>query len=129
MFARVLLVVVIPIGLAALSGCGPDRLDFNKTIAFDPALESPAFDLDPQSKQQTFTVKYESTVEPVTVAVYKTEDAKEPDRAKPANALGSESGKTSGSFTVPIPAKTAVRVVISGPKKKTEVKLHLSNRG
>jgi len=126
--ARILLFLVLPIGLAALSGCGPDRLDFSKTVAYDPGSEPPAFDLDPQSKPQTFTVKYESTTEPVTVAVYKAEDAQDVYRVKPTTALGYESGKTSGTFTVPIPAKTAVRVVLSGPSKKTEIKLQLSNR-
>ncbi len=128
MFARILPVLVMSIGLATLSGCGPDRLDFSKTVTLE-AVEFKMYDLDAQSKPQTFTIKYESTPEPVTISVYRTDDAKEPDMAKPANALGSESGKTSGTFTVPIPAKTAVRVVISGAKKKTEVKLNLTNRG
>lgn len=128
MFAR-LIPCVAAAALLGLAGCGPAVLDQRVNWVIDPG-ETPAraLDLDAQPKPQTLTVEYESSAAEVEVGVYKAADAKELETVQTSKALKAESGKKSGSLTVDIPEKTAVRVVVGGSRKKTDVKLHVTNK-
>jgi hypothetical protein len=116
-------------GLLALAGCGPAKLDETKTLVIDPA-ESPARSviLSAQPKAQAVTVEFESTADEVNVGVFKDADAKDLNTVAWAKAIKAETGKKSGTFTADIPENTAAQVVVGESKKKTDVKVHVTNK-
>jgi hypothetical protein len=120
---------VVVAGLLGLAGCGPAKLDVNHTLSIEPG-EAKALDLKAQPKPQAVTVEYDSAAVEVTVGLFKAADVPDADmEAVPlTKALKGETGKKDGTFTADVPADTATRVVVRGANKKTDVKLHVTNR-
>jgi hypothetical protein len=120
---------VLAVGLVALSGCGPARLEETKTLAADPA-ESPYLELPAQPVPQTIKVEYDSSACEVDIGLYKASEVREGNEghADVKKAMKGESGKKSGSFSVDVPEKTATKLIINSAKVKTNVKVHLTNR-
>lgn len=128
MVPRMVVTAVVAAGLVAAAGCGPAKLDETRTYSLDPGGDSGrALDLPAQPKPQTITVTYESA-EPVGVGIYKAGDVGEGLFVQPAKALKAEAGKTAGTLTADVPENTATRVVVSVETKKTDVKLHVTNK-
>lgn len=130
MFARFIIAPLGLLGLLALSGCGPAKLDETKNWTLEPG-EGHALDTSAQPKPQTITVEFESSAAPVDVLVFKAADAPGDDgivEAAADKALGSKRGEKSGSFSAEVPENTPTRVVARGAMKKTDVKLHVTNR-
>jgi hypothetical protein len=124
-FVSVAMVAVASIGLA---GCGPAKLDVNKTYTLDVG-EAQAIDLPAIPKPQKITVEFSATAGDVTVLVFKESDAKGTDGLLDADlgkSLGKKTGK-SDSFTVDVPENTATRVIARGATKKTDVTLKVTN--
>ncbi|MDB5309919.1 MAG: hypothetical protein JWO38_4121 [Gemmataceae bacterium] len=127
MFARAM-TLSAAVGLLALSGCGPGKLDETKNWTLDPN-DSPAHALilSAQPKPQTVTVEYDSTAGEISVGVFKDADAKSLDTIQWSKAIKTETGKKSGTLVVDIPENTATQVVIGDSAKKTDVKVHVTN--
>jgi hypothetical protein len=120
--------VAVALVLLAFAGCGPATLKEEKNYTVE-AGEAKSFDLPAISKAQTINVEFTSNPAEVTVFVLK--DPKGDDGAKeepptPAQVMGQKQGK-SGTFSVPVPEKTATRVLVRGAKAKTEVTLKVTN--
>lgn len=126
MIARVILLSAALVGILSLAGCGPAKLDVSKTYTIDAGGAQP-IDLDPQSKPQTITVDYESSDGEVRVGVFNAADAGNIDSIQFSKAIKEEKGQK-GTLQADVPANTATRIVVEGRLKKTEVKLHITNR-
>ena len=115
--------------LLFLAGCGPAKLNVEKSLVLDGEYPARAIDLDAQSKPQKITVEFSSSEGEVTVLVFKAEDAKTEDDilfADPKKALDFKKGKE-GSFAVDVPEKTATRVFARAEGKKTTVQVKVKN--
>ena len=123
--------VALAFGLLATTGCGPGKLDETKTVTLDETHSAASVQLTAQKKSQNITVEFESSDGEVSVYLFKEEDMKGDDAlifTPGSKAIEKKSGK-SGSFTAELPASTAARVVVRGAQaKKTDVKLHITNR-
>ena len=130
MLARLVPVVAIALGLASLSGCGPDKLNVEKTLNLSAEYPARSVDMPPQKKAQTITVDFTSSAD-VLVLLFKEDDAKGDDAiltAGEAKALGKQKGK-SGSFSAEVPANTATRVVARDPAgAKADVQIKITNK-
>ena len=129
MFARAILTAVLAgglAGLAGLAGCGPAKLDVNKNYSLD-MMEAQEIGLPAQSQPQTITVEFESTEGAVQVGVYRETDADDILMVDPQKAIAAEKGQ-SGRLTASVPENTATKVVIGNAEKKTDVKVHVTNR-
>ncbi len=112
--------------LLAPSGCGPAKLDETKNYDLEPG-DVKSIILPAQPKPQRLTVEFESN-EPVDVAVYKSDDAKELYSLPVSKALAIERAKTSGTLTADLGPDIATTVVVSALSKKASVKVHVTNR-
>ncbi len=120
--------VTCALGLFLAAGCGPAKLNESKTLSVESGAPV-AVDLVAQPKPQKVTVEF-SSAEEVSVFVMKEEDAKGEEGllnadVNKAKALATKKGKGE-TFTVDVPANTAVRVVFF-TRKKTDVKVKLTN--
>lgn len=119
---------VLALGLFALSGCGPAKLDVSKSFTLEDQAAQ-VIDLDPQPKPQTVTVEFSSSAG--EVYVYLIKDFKERDGLETAptkaQTLVSKQAKE-GSVSADVGEKTAVRVVVRNPNAKTDVTLKVSNK-
>jgi hypothetical protein len=112
-----------------LAGCGPAKLNVEKTLDLEPG-EAKSIDLDAQSKPQKITVDFKSSEGDVSVLLFKEADAKGDDAlldADQAKAIEKKKGKED-SFTADVPENTAVRVIIRGAAKTTKVTLKVTNK-
>ena len=129
MFARPF-AFLLASGLVALSGCGPAKLDVEKTYTLDSG-DAKIVLLDAQSKQQNITVAFESTDSPIIVLLLKDSDLQKDDDGSfmaTSKAVAFKSGEKNSSFTAEVPANTASRVIIRGAASKTTVKVHITNK-
>ena len=124
-------VVVLVAGLFALAGCGPAKLEVNKTVTIEPN-DFNMIGLPKQSQPQKITVDVDAT-EPVNV--YVIDSAKEagfPDMAAEKQAEAAKYGKKLGvkkdALTAEVPENAEVTVAVGGGMKKSEVKISISNR-
>jgi hypothetical protein len=114
--------------LLTVAGCGPAKLDVERTWTLD--AEPQMLILEAQPKAQNITVTFDSTDTDVTVLLIKESDIpKDEEGIVPTSkAIAFKSGK-SGSFTGELPANTAAKVIVRSPgSKKTQVKVHLTNK-
>ena len=118
--------LLLAIGLTTVSGCGPAKLDVNKTMELDAGAAKPLI-LDPQPQAQTITVEFESTESSVNVGIFKEEDGKDLDKLDFAKAIKAEKKSKKGSVSAEVPAKTGCRVIVE-TLAKTSVKLHVTNK-
>jgi hypothetical protein len=128
---RVVVSVLVAVTLVWLSGCGPARLNVNKTLELD-SEEVKAIDLPAEPKPQKLTVEFSSSDGDVSVYVFKESDAKGEEglvtaAANSKKALADKAG-TSGSLSVDIPENTATRVIVRSRGKKTSVNLKITNQ-
>jgi hypothetical protein len=124
-------VVMLAFGLFWMSGCGPAKLNVNKTLDLD-SDEVKAIDLPAEPKPQKVTVDFSSADGEVSVYVFKESDAKGEEGllnagANSKKALADKAG-TSGNLTVDIPENTATRVIVRSRGKKTSVNLKITNQ-
>jgi hypothetical protein len=129
MLARLVPAAVVALGLLALAGCGPGKLNESRNWDIDSG-EAKAVDLPAIAKPQTVKVEFTSSDADVTVYVFKEADAKGEDglvASDPSKALAKASGKT-GSFTADVPENTATRVIVRNAPKKTKVDLKITNQ-
>jgi hypothetical protein len=110
-----------------LAGCGPAKLNENKSYTLTPG-DAQSLDLPAISQAQKITVEFTSSA--VNVNVHIIKDFKDRDGldAPPSKnqTLAEKQGKE-GSFAVDVPANTATRVIVRGANAKTEVTLQLTN--
>jgi hypothetical protein len=105
------------------------KLDVSRMWALEVG-EAKAIDLEGQPRAQTFTVEFASAKCPVSVYVFKEEDAKGDDAvltADPKKALASATA-TAGLIKAEVPEKTATRVIFRGTAVKTTLNLKLTNQ-
>jgi len=124
-------VVVLVAGLFALAGCGPAKLEVNKTVTVEPN-EYNLIGLPKQSQAQKVTVEVDAT-EPVNV--YVIDSSKEtgfpdlsPEKQAEAAKYGKKTGVKKDSLTADVPENTEVTVAIGGATKKVDVKVAITNR-
>lgn len=117
----------LAIGFLVVTGCGPAKLTVTKSYEVNLG-EAQAIELDPQPKPQKLTVNFNATEE-VNVLVFKAADASGDAMitADAKKALTSKKGKTE-TFTVDVPEKTAVAIVVREPAKKARVELTVTNQ-
>ncbi len=131
MLFRIVPVAVFAIGSLFLSGCGPAKLNENKTLTLDAEVSARAIDLPAVSKAQTINVEFSSSDGDVTVLVFKQEDAKDNDSlpsAPSSKALVKKRSKGE-SFSVDVPENTATRVVVrESAAAKTDVQVKVTNK-
>lgn len=127
MFIR-LTALFLGIGLVAVGGCGPAKLDVEKSYNLDSG-ESQLVILDPQPKPQKITVTYEAGSE-LTVLLIKASEIKEGEEGivPLAKAIASEKGNKTGTISGDLPENTEGRVIIRNPAAKTTVKVHITNK-
>jgi hypothetical protein len=121
--------VLVALGLVALAGCGPGKLDVSKTLEVDSG-EGRAVDCPAVAKPQTIAVEFTSSDADVNVYLFKEEDAKGEDgivTSDASKALGKARGKT-GNFSAEVPENTATRVIVRGAAKKTKVDIKVTNK-
>ncbi|VTR99042.1 unnamed protein product [Gemmata massiliana] len=119
------------LGLFLATGCGPGKLNKTSIIALDAKTSAGVIRLDAQTKPQTINIEFSSSEKDVRVLVFKQEDVKDPEEDAPIvdakKALASKQGQAD-SFSVEVPANTAVTVVVrSAAAPKTEVTVKLTN--
>jgi hypothetical protein len=124
-----LLTLALACGAVVLSGCGPSRLNENKTWDLDSGVAM-ALDLPAVSKPQKINVEFTSSAGDALVAVFKEVDAKGEEGLLNADtnvkkALASKESKGE-SFSVDVPENTATRVIVYS-RKKTTVNLKVTN--
>ena len=119
---------ILGVGLVALSGCGPAKLDVSKSYELESG-ESRVIILDAQPKPQKITVEYDSGSE-LTVMLIKASDAPagEEGIVLPAKAIVSEKGKKTGTLSGDVPEKTEAKVIVRNPAAKTTVKVRVTNQ-
>ncbi|MBX9584649.1 MAG: hypothetical protein K2X87_30470 [Gemmataceae bacterium] len=130
MTARLAAACTLAAGLAALPGCGPGALNVSRTYDLEPG-EARSIDVDGIGSPQTLVVTYESSAGPVTVGVFKKADIPQDDdlMTVPATKSLAPAGKDDkGTVTAEVPANTPVRVVVRDPPKKSNVKVHVTNK-
>ena len=117
------------IGLVALAGCGPAKLDVTKTYTLD-AGEPQIIFLDAQPKPQKITVEFESSASPITVLLIKDEDVPKDEDGfiSTSKAIASKSNEKAATFSGDVPEKTASRVIIRNASGKTSVKVRVTNQ-
>jgi hypothetical protein len=124
---------VLPLAAAlfALAGCGPAKLEVNKTVTVD-ANDYNFIGLPKQPQPQKVTVEIEATQE---VNVYVIDAAKEgnfpdlsPEKQAEAAKYGKLSGAKAGTVTAEVPENTEVTVAIGGGQRKADVKVSITNR-
>ena len=117
--------VIFAIGLAALTGCGPGKLDISTNFTLDG--EPKLFFLDPQSKPQKITVEYESSAGEITVLLMKSADVPKGEEGfvPTGKAIAFKKDK-SGTFSGELPEKTEGQVIVRGGIK-TDVKIKIHN--
>src|SRR5258707_12786173 len=103
-------------GMVVLSGCGPGKLDVNKTMELEGG-EVKSIILDAQSHPQTMTVEFETNGGLVNVGLFKDADAKDLNTIQFSKALKSEKQSKKGTFSVELPEKTAAQVVVETAAK------------
>jgi len=127
------LTIPLAVVLLMLPGCPSGHtLDYEKTVSMEPA-DTKFYTIDAPRSQQKIRVQVDSA-EPVDVDVtLETDKAdvekalqaqKRPDAAK---LLASKQGAKSESVEAMIPAGKSFTIVLSGAKKKTEVKLKVKS--
>ena len=128
MFPRAL-APIFAVGLLALVGCGPAKLDVTKTYTLD-AGEPQILFLDAQPKPQTITIEFESSASPITVLLIKDADVpKDEDGFIPTSkAIASKSNEKAATFSGEVPEKTASRVILRNASTKTSVKVRVTNQ-
>ncbi|AMV28727.1 hypothetical protein VT84_30255 [Gemmata sp. SH-PL17] len=118
------------LGLFLATGCGPGKLNKTSVVTLDAKTSAGTIQLDAQSKPQTINVEFSSSEKDVRVLVFKQEDIKDLEEAPiidAKKALVSKQGQAD-SFSVDVPANTAVTVVVrSAAAPKTEVTVKLTN--
>ena len=127
MISRVL-TVAVALGAFILAGCGPGKLNENKTLSIDTG-EAKGLDLPAVSKPQKINVEFSSSEGEVSVYIFKEEDAKGEDgliASDPKKALAFKRGKAD-SFSADVPENTATRVIVRNATKKTDVQLKVTN--
>src|SRR5262249_7841591 len=130
MLARFASVPVLAVAFLFVAGCGPAKLNQEKTLALDTEVMARSIDVDAQSKPQKITVEFSSSDGDVEVCVFKEADAKGDDAllGAPTNkAIAFKKGK-SDSFVAEVPENTPFRVIVRGIGKKTDVTVKLSNK-
>jgi hypothetical protein len=119
--------VAVALALLAPAGCGPAKLNEERTYTMD-ATEVQTLDLPAIAQPQTVTVEFSSSASPASVYLlqnFKADDAQMiPTKDQ---ILATKQGKE-GTFSADVPAKTATRVLIRGLSAKTEVKLKVTNK-
>lgn len=124
--ARIALAAALLIGLAGLSGCGPARLDETTKFTID-AVSGRVLDLAAQPQAQKITVEFDSTAGEVKVGLFKTGTQVDADNLDLTKAIQGTRA-VSGAFTADVPGNTDTQVIVGGASKRTEVKLHVTNR-
>ncbi len=127
-----LAVVVLAVVLLAVPGC-PQRLHVEKTLTLEPGdIKQPAVVDGPRS-QQKIRVQIDAT-EPINVDIALESDAADIEKSlltasRPAAAklLASKQGVKSDAVEATIPAGKSYTVILSGAKKKSEVKLKVNS--
>ncbi|QJW98973.1 hypothetical protein [Frigoriglobus tundricola] len=122
------LLALIALGLLSAAGCGPAKLNENKTLTLD-AGDAKGLDFPAISNAQTITIDFKSSAGEVSVYLFNEADAKGEDgllTSDPKKALGLKKGKE-GSFEVNVPEKTATRIIVRGANEKTTVTLKATN--
>ncbi len=118
---------LIALGWLTVAGCGPAKLNENKTYTLE-AGDAQRLDLQAITKAQKITIEFKSSASKVNV--YLIKDFKEQDgldtAPSKAQTLEHQEGKE-GNFSVEVPEKTATRIVIRGANAKTEVTLKVTN--
>ena len=116
------------IGLVALAGCGPAKLDVTKTYTLEG--EPQIIFLDAQPKPQKITVEFESSASPITVLLIKDADVpKDEDGFIPTSkAIAFKSGEKAATFSGDVPENTATRVIIRNASNKSSVKVRVTNQ-
>lgn len=116
------------IGLVALAGCGPAKLDVTKTYTLES--EPQIIFLDAQPKPQKITIEFESSASPITVLLIKDADVpKDEDGFIPTSkAIAFKSGEKAATFSGDVPENTATRVIIRNASTKTSVKVRVTNQ-
>lgn len=127
MHNRSFLICVLVIGLLAVTGCRPDKLNDVSTVTIDDSNPAKSRDLSPQKLPQKITVEFTVSGNEVSVLVFKQEDAEDLVFAKEDKALGKAIKSMGDKFTVDVPPNTATRVVVRNLGKSAEVKLKLTN--
>lgn len=126
MFAR-RYCVVAALGLLGLAGCGPPKLDVEKTFEFAGSGEVKAVDLPAIKQPQKVTVEFSSDGD-VMVLIFNASDAESLEGASADKALAkTEKPTKSGSISADVPANTETRVVVR-PQGKGPVKIHVTNK-
>jgi len=120
--------LALGIGLVAVAGCGPAKLDVNKTYTLDSG-DTQFVILDAQSKPQKITVEFESSAD-LTVMLIKSSDlGKDEDNfVDVKKAIAFKKGEKSGSFSGDVPENTETHVIVRNPSAKANVKLHITNK-
>lgn len=116
---------LVPLVLLFAAGCGPAKLNESRNYAMQPGTPQ-GFDLPVIGKAQTLTIEYTSSAADVSVYVVKDPPAEMDDKPAAASVIATATGKT-GTVTAAVPASTAVRVMVSGAKGKTDVVLKVTN--
>lgn len=122
---------LVAVALVWLAGCGPAKLNVNKTLELDSDGVN-SIDLPAEPKPQKITVEFSSSDGEVSVYVFKEDDAKGEAGllaapAKADKALAKQTGQA-GSLTADIPENTPTRVIVRSEGKKTNVTLKITNQ-
>ncbi len=116
------------VGLAALTGCGPAKLNESRSYDIEPG-SAEGFELPAQAKPQKITVDFSSSDGDVIVLLFKVADAQGDDAliADAKKALGMKKA-TKDTLSVDVPENTATRLVVRGTGKKTKVDVKVTNQ-
>jgi len=102
---RVVVTTLLAFGLV---GCGQEKLETTETFSVGKGVND-ARTLEAKPRPLKTSVSFTAS-NPVTVAAYRAEDAKDLLSVDPKKALGSKKGKE-GTFTIDIPANVEVSIV------------------
>lgn len=119
---------VLGIGLVAVAGCGPAKLEVEKSYNLDSG-DTQWVILDPQPKPQKITVTYEAGSELTVMLIKASEIPKDNEGfVDLKKAIASEKSKKSGTISGDVPENTEARVIVRNPASKTTVKLKITNQ-
>jgi hypothetical protein len=123
-----LLVALLPVVLVT-AGCGPTKLNENKTYTLDSKVSAHTLIIPPPSKAMKVNVEFSSSDGDVTVLLVKSDDVKGEDgllSLERAKALAWKRGKAD-NFTVDVPEKTGTQVIVrEHTAAKTDVNLKVT---
>lgn len=128
MRTRVLVFVLAPVLLAA-AGCGPAKINENRTFTLDTNTSGHRLDIPADKKPRTLTVEFASSEKEVSVLLFKRSDVKDGEdgimEAQNTQKLAGTRA-TADRFTAEIPADTPTTIIIRGhaaPKTNVTLKV------